>query len=269
MDFKNCIRIMKKDWKLYLRNKEILISMIVMPLMFTTLFPLIMIYSALLEPDEFIKEYGEFRELLNIPENYNKNLVAVSIALKIFVLPYFLFTPSMISAIISTDSFAGEKQRKTMESLALLPISKNELIFSKVLVAWIPTVLLSFVFFVFLGIEVNLLLYMYGVLDGNILLFTDIIWLLTIFLLIPSIVLFNIILMVIISSRAKSFKAAQTISGLLITPILILMILTTFNPAFLSSIIIIILSLVMFGLCLILIKISKRCIDIEKLIIFT
>ena len=202
---------------------------------------------------------------MNIPESYNKYLVAASIAIKIFVLPYFLFTPSMISAVLSADSFAGEKQRKTMESLALLPISKSELITGKVLVAFIPSVLLSFVFFVFLGVEVNLI--MLAHLDGHILIFTDIIWLLTIFLLIPAITLFNIIIMVIISSRAKSFKGAQTISGLLITPIIIIMFMQTFNPAFLSSIMIIIISLIMIGICVLLIKIGKRYVDIEKLIV--
>lgn len=267
MDFKNCVRIMKKDWKLYLRNKEMLISMIILPLMFSTVFPFIMIYSALIEPDEFIDAYGEFKELMNIPEHYNKYLVAASIALRIFVLPYFLFTPSMISAIISADSFAGEKQRKTMESLALLPISKNELILGKVLVAFIPSILLSFIFFVFLGIEVNLIMLPY--LDGNILIFTDITWLLTIFLLVPAITLFNIIIMVIISSRTKSFKGAQTISGLLITPIIIIMFMQTFNPAFLSAIMIIIISLIMIGICVLLVKIGKKCINIEKLIIMS
>jgi ABC-type Na+ efflux pump permease subunit len=202
---------------------------------------------------------------MNIPKNYNKHLVAASIAIKIFILPYFLFTPSMISAVLSADSFAGEKQRKTMESLALLPISKNELILGKVLVAFIPSVLLSFIFFVFLGIEINLIMFEH--LDGNILLFTDIIWLLTIFLLVPAITLFNIIIMVIISSRTKSFKGAQTISGLLITPIIIIMFMQTFNPAFLSSIMIIILSCIMIGICMLLIKIGKRYVDIEKLII--
>ena len=267
MDFQNCVRIMKKDWKLYLRNKEMLISMIILPLMFTTVFPLIMIFSALIEPDEFIDAYGDYKEIMNIPGHYNKHLVAASIALRIFVLPYFLFTPSMISAIMSADSFAGEKQRKTMESLALLPISKNELILGKVLVAFIPTVLLSFIFFVLLGIEVNLIMLEH--LNGSILIFTDITWLLTIFLLVPAITLFNIVIMVIISSRAKSFKGAQSISGLLIMPVIIIMFMQTFNPAFLSSLMIIILSFIMICICVVLIKLGKRVIDIEKLIIMT
>ena len=161
MDFKNCKRIMRKDWKLAFRNKEIIISMILLPFIFTTIFPILMIYSAIIEPDEYIKTYGGFKESMNIPESYNKYLVAASIAIKIFVLPYFLFTPSMISAVLSADSFAGEKQRKTMESLALLPISKSELITGKVLVSFIPSILLSFIFFVFLGVEINLILMPY------------------------------------------------------------------------------------------------------------
>jgi len=265
MNFKNCIRIMKKDWKLSFRNKEILISMFFLPLLFTTVFPIIMVFSALIEPDEYIKTYGEFRDLINIPKNYNKYLVAASITIKIFVLPYFLFTPSMISAVLSTDSFAGERQRKTMESLALLPISKNELIMGKVLVAFIPSVFLSFIFFVFLGVEVNLIMLQY--LDGNILLFTDIIWLLTIFLLVPAITLFNIIIMVIISGRTKSFKGAQSISGLLLTPIIAIMFMQIYNPMFLSYISIIILSSILIGICVLLIKLGNRYVDIERLIV--
>lgn len=268
IDFDNCIRIMKKDWKTILRNKEIVVAMLVLPIMFIVIFPIIMVYSALYSPNEFISSFGNKEELmssLNIPSHYNDYLVAVAISAKIFILPYFLFAPSMISIIISADSFAGEKERKTMESLALLPISKAELIIGKALAAFIPAILLSFLFFVILGVEINLLVLEH--LDGNILIFTDLTWLLTVFMFIPVFITLNVLITIMTSSRAKSFKSAQSISGLLTTPLLFILFVQIFNPAFLSPLMIVILSAILAVLCLMILSLGDRWLNIEKLIL--
>ncbi len=268
MDFKNCVRIMKKDWKTTIRNREIFLSSLLLPLIFNSIFPIIIVLSALAAPDEFISAFGDKQELmtqLNIPKNYNKYLIAVAIASRIFVLPYFLFTPSLTSVILSVDSFAGEKERKTIESLTLLPISKKELIIGKTLAAFIPSILLSFIFFVIVGIEINILVWAH--LDGNILIFKDLTWLLTVFMLTPIITFLNVLISVIISSRVKSFKSAQSITSLLVTPVLAILFIQMFNPAFLSPLMIVLISAILGGLCLIFLYFGKRWLDIERLIL--
>ena len=47
--------------------------------------------------------------------------------------PLFLIVPLMVSAVLAADAFAGEKERKTLETLLHLPISDRDLFFAKVL----------------------------------------------------------------------------------------------------------------------------------------
>jgi len=268
MDLRNSLLILKKDFKVSVRKKEILLPMIFLPVVFTILLPVIMMIGIIIAPEEFASSFGDInllRLILNIPPSYSEQLVAAVMMLKMFLLPIFLFIPGLLPAIISADSFAGEKERKTMESLALLPITKNELIIGKVLVSFLPSIIISFLCFVGMGLIVNLMFIPY--LEGNILVFTDSSFLLVAFLLSPLISFLNIQISVIISSRSKDLKSAQSISGSLITPVLGILFVQMFNPAFLSTPIILILSAILVLLCLFFIWVANKLLSIEKLIL--
>ncbi len=268
MNFKNSIRILKKDWKGTVRTKEILLPMLLMPALFAVGMPIMMLIGVLIDPEEYANAFGDMEvlfALLQIPESYNITLAATVMMLKMMVLPMFLMIPGIIPAMISSDSFAGEKERKTMESVALLPISKSELIIGKVLASLIPSLIITFFFFGLMGLTVNLM--MLEFLDGNILIFTDATIMLTVFVLAPCLALLNILISTIISSRSKDLKSAQSISGALVMPILVLVFVQIFNPAFLTTTSVLVLSLILGGLCIIFIDLANRLLDIEKLIL--
>ncbi|MHA1149496.1 MAG: ABC transporter permease subunit [Promethearchaeota archaeon] len=259
---------MKKDWKANLRNKQISAPMIILPVILTIIMPIFILVGVLYAPEEYINGFGGeeyLRSTLNAPSHYNKYLFAADITAKILILPYFLFVPSMITIVLSSDSFAGEKDKKTIESLALLPVSKAELIVGKVIAAFIPAMVLSGIFFIIQGVIINLMLFPH--LEGNILIFFDLIWLLTILLLTPTMAFFNILIGIIISSRCKDFKSAQSINGSLISPVMILMFAQIINPEFLSPIMILIVSSLLFLLDLLFLRIGRKLLNIEKLIL--
>ena len=144
MNFQNSKRILLKDWKTTIKNKNIILTMTLLPLLFTLGLPVIFILTALADPTGLINEYpgaNQLISLLNIPSDYNAYLQASIIMSKLMILPFFLFIPALIPTIVAADSFAGEKERKTMESIALLPISKSELILGKVLTSFIPSII--------------------------------------------------------------------------------------------------------------------------------
>ncbi|HDZ17622.1 hypothetical protein LCGC14_1180410 [marine sediment metagenome] len=267
MEFKNSIRIIKKDWKTSIKRKEILAPMILLPLIFTILIPLTMLILVLFDPEEFSTAFGynDVSSLLGIPTHYNMYLVGATMMIKMFILPMFLFIPGLLPSLISSDSFAGEKERKTMESLALLPMTKTELILGKILVSFIPTIIISFLCFGGTGIIVNLILISH--LEGNLLFFTDLTTILIGFLLSPLLALLNIQISVIISSRSKDLKSAQSIAGALVTPLIAIIFVQMFNPLFLSIPTVLILSAIIAIFCLIFINIANRLLDIEKLIL--
>ena len=270
MNFKNSWRILKKDWQSSIRSKEILLPMALLPVVFTILTPILMLIGIIMAPGEVASEFGDIEEiarLLEIPDTYNEVLVAATFMIKLFILPIFLFIPALIPSIIASDSFAGEKERKTMESLVLLPISKSELILGKVLTALLPSLAITFSCFGLLGLVVNLMLLPY--LEGHLLIFTDASFMLAIFVLAPLYSFLSNLLGIIISSRVKDLKSAQSISGSVVLPVLGLLFVQIFNPAFLSPLMIGILSLVMGGLCVIFINVANKVLDVEKLVLMT
>ena len=68
--------------------------------------------------------------LENIPGDFADPILAlpadeqlVVLVLGYLLAPLFLIVPLMVSAVLAADAFAGEKERKTLESLLHLPIS--------------------------------------------------------------------------------------------------------------------------------------------------
>jgi len=263
----NSWRIIKKDWKGTLRNKEILAAVIIFPIIFTIAIPVVMMIIALIDPISFLSEYpgaNDIIVLLNL-SHLNPQLQAAKFMIKWMVIPFFLFVPGMTSSFIASDSFAGEKERKTMENLALLPITKLELIIGKILTSFIPSLFITITCFFGLGLIANLMFLPY--LEGNILIFMDLGNILIGFLISPLISFLFIQINVIISSRAKTVKSAQSIGGSLIVPLFGIFFVQMINPAFLSPLIILIIALIMGLLIILFVRIANRVLDIERLIL--
>jgi ABC-type Na+ efflux pump permease subunit len=136
-----------------------------------------------------------------------------------FFAPFFLIIPLMASSVIASDSFAGEKERKTIEALLATPISDSELLFGKMLVSFIPSMAVTIVSFVVYTILFDVL--SFGLFNGLILLPT-LNWILMIFGLAPTVALASVGLTVIISAKVKGFREAQQISVVLLLPVLAL-----------------------------------------------
>ena len=69
--------------------------------------------------------------------------------------PLFLIVPLMLAAVLAADAFAGEKERKTLESLLNLPIPDRDLFLAKVLGAFVPAVMISWIGFIIFAIVSN------------------------------------------------------------------------------------------------------------------
>ncbi|MEJ2278050.1 MAG: hypothetical protein P8Y70_09940, partial [Candidatus Lokiarchaeota archaeon] len=60
-------------------------------------------------------------------------------------------------------------------------------------------------------------------------------------------------------------KSAQSISGSLIVPVMAIFFVQMFNPLFLTPLVILVISGILGGLCVLLIYVANRVLDIEKL----
>ncbi len=132
--------------------------------------------------------------------------------------PFFLIIPLMVSTIIAANSFAGERERKTIESLLYTPVPDLELLLGKVLAAFVPSVVVSWLAFLAFIITVDATSFP---LFGRLLLPT-VPWVLLLAFLAPAISFLGLGITVLISARVRGFQEAQQIAGVLVLPILFL-----------------------------------------------
>lgn len=74
--------------------------------------------------------------LLELPGDETERVAYLLVA---YVLsPVVLLVPILFAAVIAADGVAGERERGTLESLLLTPMTDRELAMAKLLAAWVP-----------------------------------------------------------------------------------------------------------------------------------
>jgi ABC-2 type transport system permease protein len=140
--------------------------------------------------------------------------------MEVFLAPLFLLVPLIVATVIAADSFAGERERGTLEALLHTPTTDKELLTAKFLASWLPAVFVSLVGFALYCILANTLMWP---LVGRIW-FPSVTWLLLAFWVAPAIGAVGLGIMVIASSRVQSLQAAHQIGSLVVLPIILLLI---------------------------------------------
>jgi ABC-2 type transport system permease protein len=174
--------------------------------------------------------------------------------LTFMMIPFFLMVAIINSMVTSSNSFVGEKERNTLETLLFAPISIKDLFLGKVLASIIPTLCISFAAFIISFIIVNFITYPYF----KVILYFNSTWMILMFWVIPILVLFNIILNVLISAKVKTFQEAQQFGGLLVLPIVGIIISQASGMFFLSPIILFLIGAGLLIANLILIKLVTK-----------
>lgn len=176
--------------------------------------------------------------------------------------PIFLTMPIITATVIAADSFAGEKERKTAESLLSTPATDAELLTGKTLASLIPAVGLTVIVYVIYALITNYL----SVLYYGTAIFPNIIW----YMMLansPFLALTTIGLIVLVSSRVKNIKEAQQISSLLVLPILLIPFASIFNVASLDFWFLFEMMLVLMLTSAVVLLISVKSFDRERFIV--
>ena len=223
MNFHNAWLVFKKDWLEIKRNWQVLLPIIIVPIIFAVIFPVVIggIGNASVQ-DVSDQDFQALipnlpMDIQNMLATMTPNQSMVYIMVLYFFAPFFLIIPVMASSVLGSDSFAGERERKTIEALLATPISDSELLLGKILVSFIPAMLVTYVAYgLFMGIVDVMTFDMFG----GMLLLPNANWLVMMFGVTPAIALCSIGLTVMISSKVKGFREAQQISVVLLLPIL-------------------------------------------------
>ena len=223
MRMKSVFLVFAKDWLEIRRNWQVLTPLVVIPLMFALLLPFAAIGPTLALPSQ-ASSVGLVRLLTALPVQVKEEIAGMSgvqsiiymVSIYLFA-PVFLIIPIMASSVIASDSFAGEKERKTIEALLATPLSDAELLLGKMLVSFLPAFAVTAAAFTLYSAVVDLLT---ANSFGGRLLLPNADWIALVFCLAPALAFADIGLTVLISARTKGVREAQQISALLLIPLL-------------------------------------------------
>jgi ABC-2 type transport system permease protein len=219
--------VFMKDWREVRRNWQIILPVIAIPVMVSVLIPMVTLLIPVWVDSSMTSFEGFGSLVVGLPDSVQADLVgmtemqqAIYVMALYFFAPFFLIIPLMASSVIASDSFAGEKERKTIEALLTTPISDGELFLGKVMVSFVPAIAVTIASFGIYSAIIDII--SVSVFGGQPLL-PNLMWILLIFGVAPTIALAGIGLTVMISTRVKGVREAQQISVILLIPVLSLL----------------------------------------------
>lgn len=127
----------------------------------------------------------------------------------------YLIMPVFVPIFISSQSVAGEKERRTIEPLLASPVTAAEILAGKSLASLVPATLVSLFAFAVLCVLVDLVALRYV---GELLL-PNRMWLFGVLVIAPLFAFFGNGVAVLVSARVGEAKLAQQLSGLVTLPL--------------------------------------------------
>ena len=220
----NAVRaIVRKDLKVVFQSKGVSIPLIMAPVIILVALPVVV---AVLAPT--IGDMGATGSaggmLQGMPGSqaalagYDEAQGFVVYVLVFMLAPLYLILPVVCSMSIACDSFAGEKERKTLEALLYTPTTDGELLLGKLLSAWLPALGIAWGGFLIYTVMVNLTSWP---VMGR-LFFPTTMWVILAVWVAPAAAGLGVCATVLISSRARTFQGAYQLGAMVILPVLML-----------------------------------------------
>lgn len=212
--------IASKDMRAVGANIQVWLPMLLLPVIFGVVIPGILLWALRAKG---IEGLGDIRFFEMLPESIKLARASEEQQIAHFILnymfaPFFLLIPLMAASVISADSFAGEKERGTLESLLFSPVDVRTLLIGKALAAFLPAFGLASVTLLLSAIVANLVGWpLFGALF-----FPNVNWIPLMLLVIPALSLAAILMNVFISAKVATFQAAYQLGGLVVLPALAL-----------------------------------------------
>jgi len=238
MNRRAILAIVQRDLTVVSRSKGVMIPLVIVPLFLMVLLPAALGYflpASTRTPGANMNELEQF--LAQMPPTLQAQFAAYTAEQQVIVYmllylfaPLFLVIPLMTSTVIAADSFAGEKERKTLEALIYTPTSDTELFVGKLLSGWAPAMAVSLVGFVLYGLSANLSAWP----TMQRIFFPNATWLVLVFWVTPAAAALGMGAAVFVSSRVSTFQEAYQLSSIVVIPIVALMLVQALGVIYLS-----------------------------------
>ncbi len=220
MNWRRVFAVMAKDIKESLSTSQILGPLVAVPLVIVIGYPCVYLSALRMAPGAINGLSGFLGSFppAAVPSIALASGVARAAYIGVVYLfaGFFLLVPVMVSTVIAANSFAGEKERRTLEGLLYTPVSDAELVVAKVGAAFVPAVLFTWVCFaIYTAIVDWLAVPLVGA--GF---FPTVNWWVLMLLLVPAVAALVISVVVLVSAKARGFQEANAVGGSLVLPLI-------------------------------------------------
>ncbi len=247
MNWRAIQALARRDLLVVLRSKGILIPMIVLPVIMMVLLPggIALFAPAIADAPGADADFEMMLQAMP-PEHQARyaamslDQVMVELLVLHFFAPMFLIIPLMVASTIAANSFAGEKERKTLEALIYTPTTDTELLVGKLLTAWIPALAVTLVSFVLYGVVVNAAAWPTM---GRVF-FPNLMWMVLVIWVAPPAAGLGLSAMILVSAKTNSFQEAYQIGSVVVLPVVLLLLGQVSGVMYLSIGVLVIVGLV-------------------------
>ena len=210
--------VLGRDLSAIARSKALILPMLFLPIVLLVLLPESIAVAAdgkSVTADRFLDFLP--RRLADPVLAHPPDERLIILVLGYLVAPLFLIVPLMISAVTASDTFAGEKERRTLETLLHLPVADRDLYLAKLLGGFLPATAVSWLGFVLFAILSNALCWpvMHRVFIPTLL------WAVVILWIAPAVAALGLGIMVRVSMRVNTTQEAQQLGGAVVLPLVI------------------------------------------------
>lgn len=226
--------VVGKDLRVAMASRAVMLPLLIVPLVFVVLIPVALALAAPLaarEGADIMREFESFSPaLLESVAGLTDPQKVVVLFLEYMMAPLFLVLPVMFASVLAADSFAGEKERKTIEALVYSPVADRDLVLGKMLAAWLPAVVVGTGAFVVYCLVANLAAWP---VMGRLFLPTWL-WLVLVVWVMPAAAACALGATVMVSARANTFQDAYQIGGMVVLPLIAMVIAQATGVIYLS-----------------------------------
>jgi ABC-type Na+ efflux pump permease subunit len=135
----------RRDMTVVRRSRAMMVPLVLVPVMLLVVVPAVVLLIPTLAGGDARAEAEFVRMLETLPPSVRGEFAGRSPAEAWLLLvhtqlwpPLYLLVPFMVANVIAADSFAGERERRTLETLLYTPPTDAELFVGKVLAAGLP-----------------------------------------------------------------------------------------------------------------------------------
>lgn len=216
---KNAVKaIIRKDLREVSANRQLFAAMLLVPLVMAVVLPSAFVLLIHFVPEEMADFERLTAKIPGLAGGIGSPRQALGLAMNYLVPVFFLIIPIMASSVMAASAFVGEKEKQTLETLLVSPLSLREIFRAKVLAAFGLGMLASAVSFVLMLLVTGLLTYF---LEGEAV-WPGINWLVVLLVAAPALSMIAVTLIVRVSARAKSVMESQQAGAFLVLPLAML-----------------------------------------------